>query len=113
MSAVWWLDRSRWLPSSMVLLGVVVLGPAIAEPVTISWNSDCKYTIQFDTKKYDERRVRNTIDLLANDGVQWWLPPGAAAGFALSPVTCSDPAPCAMPIRVRGAEPCSCGHILA
>jgi hypothetical protein len=57
------LNRSCWSAASL-LLGAAFLDPAAAETVTISWDGDCRYTIQIDTKKHDERRVRNTIDLL-------------------------------------------------
>jgi hypothetical protein len=81
MSAVRWLDRSRCLPKSTVLLSVGVLGPAIAEPVTISWDGECQYTIQIDTEKHDERRVRNTIDLLyTSNGI--YPDPGRASDAA-------------------------------
>jgi hypothetical protein len=61
------LNRSCWLAASL-LLGAAFLDPAAAESLTISWDADCRYTIQIDTKKHDERRVRNTIEFLYSSG---------------------------------------------
>jgi hypothetical protein len=79
MSAVRCLNRSRWLPT--VLLCVAFLGPAMAETLTINWDADCRYTIRVDTKKHDEGRVRNTIDLLyTSNGI--YPNPGRASDSA-------------------------------
>jgi len=63
-AAISWITKCFAVPTLAVLLAICDGAPAAERMLSWKDDIDCRHTVSFDPVKYDEARLRNTVNLL-------------------------------------------------